>query len=131
MRTDIYTAVQDAAANIKSSNTELSAEDQRLVDKIVLQGKRDGLALPVDQQDKLKALKQELSKAQIAFNKNFNEEDGHVSFTREELEGVPQDVVNGYKSRTEDGKELLDVPFKTTDIIPVVRCLIVSFWNRD
>lgn len=70
--------------------------------------------------------------------KNFNEENvssnnepslvmiiyysqGVVSFTLEELKGVPEDVVSGYAKRTEDGKELYDVTHKTPDIFPVVR----------
>lgn len=43
-----------------------------------------------------------------------------MSFTEEELKGVPKDVVSGYEKKAEDGKELYAVPFKTTDIFPVV-----------
>lgn len=53
--------------------------------------------------------------------KNFNEEHGVVSFTRAELEGVPADVMSGYTKRTEGAHEVFDVPFRTTDIFPVVR----------
>ncbi len=45
---------------------------------------------------------------------------GVVSFTLEELKGVPEDVVSGYTKRTEDGKEVYDVTFKTPDIFPIV-----------
>lgn len=45
---------------------------------------------------------------------------GHVSFTREELDGVPEDVISGYAQRTEGDKALYDVTFKTPDIWPVV-----------
>lgn len=73
--------------------------------------------------------------------KNFNEEkvinlfgveltmahvsvQGVVTFTKEELQGVPEDVVSGYTKRTEGDKEVYDVTFKTPDIFPVVRtCL--------
>lgn len=41
--------------------------------------------------------------------------------TAEELKGVPEDVLSGYTKKTEDGKELLEVTFKTPDIFPVVR----------
>ena len=70
--------------------------------------------------------------------KNFNEENvssktktsraisihysqGFISFTREELKGVAEDVISGYAKRTEDGTELYDVTHKTPDIFPVVR----------
>ena len=45
---------------------------------------------------------------------------GFVSFTLEELKGVPKDVISGYARRTEDGKELYNVTHKTPDIFPVV-----------
>lgn len=46
---------------------------------------------------------------------------GRVSFTHEELKGVPEDVVSGYTKQDKDGKELYDVTFKTPDIFPLVR----------
>ena len=45
---------------------------------------------------------------------------GVVSFTLEELKGVPADVISGYTKRTKDGKEVYDVTFKTPDIFPLV-----------
>jgi len=45
---------------------------------------------------------------------------GSVSFTLEELKGVPEDVVSGYAKRNVDGKELYDVTHKTPDIFPLV-----------
>jgi hypothetical protein len=49
-----------------------------------------------------------------------------ISFTEEELRGVPKDVISGYKKRTEASKELYDVTYKTPDIFP-----IVSIRSRD
>lgn len=43
-----------------------------------------------------------------------------MTFTLEELKGVPDDVVSGYTKRTEDSKEVYDVTHKTPDIFPVV-----------
>jgi hypothetical protein len=45
---------------------------------------------------------------------------GFVSFTLEDLKGVPEDVISGYAKRTEDDKELYDVTHKTPDILPLV-----------
>jgi len=44
-----------------------------------------------------------------------------VSFTLEELKGVPEDVISGYAKRTVDGKELYDVTHKTPDIFPLFK----------
>lgn len=46
-----------------------------------------------------------------------------ITFTEEELKGVPKDVVSGFTKRTEDGKTLYDVTYKTPDIFPVVRAI--------
>ena len=51
---------------------------------------------------------------------------GHISFTREELDGVPEDVVSGYAQRTEGDKVLYDVTFKTPDIWPLVSSICLS-----
>src|SRR6266540_1562383 len=51
-----------------------------------------------------------------------------ISFTLEELKGVPKDVVSGYTKRTtEDGKEVYDVTYKTPDIFPIVRIYLRCF----
>jgi len=43
-----------------------------------------------------------------------------------ELEGVPSDIVSGYKKRPAEGEspELYEVTFKGPDIYPVVRIAI-------
>jgi hypothetical protein len=50
--------------------------------------------------------------------KNFNEEKGFITFTKEELDGVPDDVVSGYTKH--ESEDLYDVTFKTPDLIPLV-----------
>lgn len=49
---------------------------------------------------------------------------GTVTFTLEELKGVPEDVLSGY-TKTDDGK--YTVTFKTPDIFPLVRTRVVTF----
>jgi len=54
-----------------------------------------------------------------------------VSFTAEELKGVPKDVVSGYTKRTtEDGKEVFDATYKTPDIFPIVRRRWIFFFSQ-
>lgn len=121
MRLDVFEAKQNAERNIKESGKKLDAEEQRLVEKMVLDGKRAGLALPEEKRNELKALQKDLSQTCLDFSKNFNEEKGVITFTLEELKGVPADVVSGYTKRTEDGKDLYDVTHKTPDIFPVLK----------
>lgn len=48
---------------------------------------------------------------------------GRVTFTLEELKGVPEHVISGYTMRDECGRTVYDVSFKDPDIVPLVR-----FW---
>ncbi|KAJ7780594.1 metallopeptidase MepB [Mycena maculata] len=123
MRLDVFQAKLAAEKNIKASGLwdKLSPEEQRLVDKMVLAGKRSGLNLPETQRNILTVLQKELSQVCLEFDKNFNEENGIISFTKEELDGVPADVISGYTKRTEGSTELYDVTFKTPDIFPVFK----------
>ncbi|ETW81741.1 Metallo peptidase M3A [Heterobasidion irregulare TC 32-1] len=121
MRLDVFQAKVAAEKNIRASGRTLAAEEQRLVDKMLLDGKRAGLALEEKERTELTELKKELSQVCLEFSKNFNEENGSIGFTLEELKGVPADVVSGYTKRTEDGKELYDVTHKTPDIFPLFK----------
>ena len=70
MREDLYKAKVTAAANLRKTGAwdALSAEQKRLVDKMLLDGKRAGLALEKkEDKEKLKGLKDELSEACLKF----------------------------------------------------------------
>ncbi|KAJ7095922.1 metallopeptidase MepB [Mycena belliarum] len=123
MRLDVFNAKLAAEENIKTSGlwTKLSDEEQRLVEKMVLDGKRAGLGLPEDKRNILTGLQKELSQVCLEFDKNFNEENGVISFTKDELEGVPADVISGYTKRTEGSTEVYDVTYKTPDIFPIFK----------
>lgn len=70
MREDIYRVKVIAEANLRKTGAwdTLSAEQKRLVEKMLLDGKRDGLALEKEEdKEKLKILKDELSDACLKF----------------------------------------------------------------
>ncbi|KAG8740405.1 hypothetical protein FRC10_004356 [Ceratobasidium sp. 414] len=126
MRVDVYNALLAA----KDKGEKLSLEEQRLVNKMIMDGKRAGLALPDDKREELMALKKELSVVCTDFGRNFNEEKascemlafrtcGTIAFTPEELKGVPEDVVKGYTPV--EGTDKLAVTFKTPDIFPLFK----------
>ncbi|KAF7365271.1 Metallopeptidase MepB [Mycena venus] len=123
MRLDVFQAKLAAEKNIKSSGLweKLSSEEQRLIDKMILAGKRAGLGLPEAERNTLTVLQKELSQVCLEFDKNFNEEKGVISFTKEELDGVPADVISGYSKRTEGSTDLYDVTYKTPDIFPIFK----------
>lgn len=66
-------------------------------------------------------LKKRIMQLEIDFQKNCNEEKGFLLFSREELEGVPEEVVKGFEEV--DGK--LKVTHKTPDYVPIM-CVSVS-----
>jgi len=76
MRLDVFHAKVAAEKNLKDSGEwdGLSSEAKRLVDKMLLDGKRAGLTLPEEKRNELGELKKEVSQACIEFGKNYNEE---------------------------------------------------------
>ncbi|KAH9002641.1 Metalloprotease [Lactarius hatsudake] len=121
MRIDVYNAKIAAQKNIESSGKKLNQEEQRLVEKMVQDGTRAGLSLPEADRERLTEWNKELSQVCLEFSKNFNEENGSISFTLEELKGVPEDVISGYPKRKDGDKELYDVMHRTPDIFPLFK----------
>ncbi|KAI9146266.1 hypothetical protein BKA69DRAFT_1162856 [Paraphysoderma sedebokerense] len=77
MREDVYKSVHAASAHRDIS--KLDSESQRLVKKLVLDFERNGLALPVEKREKLKALKKRLS--DIYFISGLEKIDGKCKVT--------------------------------------------------
>ena len=78
MRLDVFRAKQAAEENIKKSGRKLTAEEQRLVDKMILDGKRAGLALPDEEREKLTKLKKELSQTCLEFSVSIHINAGNL-----------------------------------------------------
>jgi len=91
MRLDVFQAKVNAEKNIKASGRKLNPEEERLVEKLILDGKRAGLNLPEKERKELEKLQKELSQTCVEFSvsvaldslhcysrsgeqKNFNEE---------------------------------------------------------
>jgi metallopeptidase MepB len=58
---------------------------------------------------------------QIEFQKNINEDVSSVKFTREELEGLPEDFINNLKTIEAEGKSYYVVTLKYPDLIPTLQ----------
>ena len=68
MRIDVYNAKVAAQKNIEASGKKLSPEEQRLVEKMVQDGTRAGLALPEADREQLTVWKKELSQVCLEFS---------------------------------------------------------------
>ena len=68
MRVDLFKAKQAAQKNIEKSGKKLGPEEQRLVEKMIQDGTRAGLALPEKEREELMKLKKELSNVCLEFS---------------------------------------------------------------
>ncbi|KAF9734489.1 hypothetical protein PMIN04_007518 [Paraphaeosphaeria minitans] len=118
MRDDVFKLI-DAVLKKKES---LDPESQRLLEKDHKSYIRNGLNLdPGAQRDRFKEIKQRLSAISIEFQKNLNEEQAGIWFTREELDGVPEDVVDGLKVGEGENKDKFWLTFKYPDLFPTLK----------
>lgn len=118
MREDIFKLV-DAAYNKGES---LDAESQRLLFKERKSYITNGLGIPAGpQRDRFKEIKKRLSQISIMFQKNLNEEDGGIWFTRQQLDGVPEDVLDGLEKGQGENEGKVKLSFKYPDLFPTLK----------
>jgi metallopeptidase MepB len=111
MREDVFKLV-DA---VLKKGEKLDSESQRLLEKEHKGFVRNGLNIPAGpQRERFKEIKKKLSELGIAFSKTLNEETGGNWFTKEELKGVPDDVLSLLKK--EGDKYFLT--YKYPDLFP-------------
>ncbi|KAI0999875.1 Saccharolysin [Podosphaera aphanis] len=129
MREDVYKIV-DAAyqTEIKKLGSErLDSESLRLLEKERMSYVRNGLGIEKGvKRDRFKEIKKRLSQLQIEFQKNLNEENGGIWFTRTELEGVPEDVLEGFEKGTGENEGKLRFTFKYPDLFPTLKFALNS-----
>lgn len=119
-RVDVFRVYKKLWEKVKDS-ADLDAETRKFLEKTVNYYKRNGLDLPDDKREQVKKLKIELSNLSTTFSKNTNEENGFLKFTAEQLEGVPELVMEQFEKVTEDGTDFFKVTFKYPDILPVLK----------
>ncbi|OTB12681.1 hypothetical protein K445DRAFT_320818 [Daldinia sp. EC12] len=122
MREDVFKLVDAAFQAQKSKEPDLDAESLRLLEKERKGYIRNGLGLPQGpQRDRFKEIKKRLSQIGIEFQKNLNEENGGLWFTKEELDGVPSDVLDGLEKGTGENEGKLKLSFKYPDLFPTLK----------
>ncbi|WQF85729.1 Putative peptidase M3A/M3B catalytic domain, neurolysin/Thimet oligopeptidase, domain 2 [Colletotrichum destructivum] len=120
MREDVYKLVE--AIHKKKDSEGLDPESLRLLEKDYKNYVKMGLGLPAGpQRDRFKEIKKRLSQIQIEFQKNLNEENGGIWFTPEELDGVPEDVIDGLEKGTAENEGKLKLSFKYPDLFPTLK----------
>jgi len=110
-REDIYNALKEYCGK-GEKNGEI---EQRLLDKIMLGFRQNGLGLPEKQRRQVKKLMKELVSAELKFSKNLREVNDFLEVDEEELKGLPAD----YKARlkkSSSGKYIITLNYP--DYIP-------------
>ena len=118
MRDDIFRLV-DAIFN---KGETLDPESQRVLEESRREYIRGGLALsPGPVRDRYKAIAERLSEIRTDYQKNIDENTGAIWFTLEEVDGLPQDVIEGLETGTADNTGKLGVKFESTDYSQLMR----------
>ena len=130
MREDIYAIIKTIFDN-KEEMAQLSEEQQRLVTKFEQYLCRNGVALPKEQREEMIKLKKELEDLKTKFSRNIAENDAEILFTRQELDGLPEDFFEGRESRNVDGVDKYVVTTKYPDLFPVMELCKISKTRHD
>jgi len=109
-RRDLYDAIK--------TSTPRTPEESRLLSETLRQFRKNGLALPDDRLAVVRAKKEQITKLEVAFTANLNNDTSSVEFTAAELDGVPDEVLATF-ARTKDG--VYRVTTKYPDYIPVMQ----------
>jgi len=96
-REDVYRALK-AYADTKPN---LKGEDARLLFETMRDYRRAGLDFPKAERDEVERMRTELSSVSLDFEKNVEDAKAPVKFTREELEGLPEDFIQHVKTNDE------------------------------
>ncbi|KAJ2767795.1 metalloendopeptidase [Coemansia nantahalensis] len=118
-REDVYKAVRAVFDN-EQEMASLPPEDRHLVERVERGYRRQGLQLPPEKREQLNAVRKRISGLEIAFKRCVNEEDARVLFTREELEGLPEDYFDGRETEEDNGVSKYVVTSKYPDYFPLM-----------
>lgn len=98
-RWDLHRAVQAAQAK----GEDLHGPDRKLLEKTLLEFRRNGLELSPVERERVKVFKQQLVDLELEYGRNLNEVKEFLALTREDLEGLPEDYVKRLK-KLENGR---------------------------
>ena len=123
MRLDLHKALVEYREVAKANGEweKLTKEQQRYVDKEILDGTRNGLGLDDEKRAKVALLKQQLADLERKSSQNIGEDTTKVEFLLKDLDGLPQDAID--RLEKVEGKEETHryISMKYPEIFPALR----------
>ncbi|KAI9505249.1 zinc metalloendopeptidase [Coemansia spiralis] len=120
MREDVYNAIRAVTDN-KEEMDKLEYEDKRFAEKLEHKFYAYGLGLSRDKRKRLGEILNREEELKIEFSSNINEKSAKELFTREELEGLPDDYFDGRKTEQVDGLLRYAITSNTSDYCLLMR----------
>lgn len=118
MREDVYKVVQ----LFHATEPVLDPQANRYLEKTLLSYQRNGLSLSPESQATLSEMRKRMSNISIEFSRNLAEDDSALWFSRQELSGVPKDLVDSWQHKeTVGGDEKYRMTAQYPDIGPTLK----------
>ncbi len=111
----IYKALLEYRDGPNYKKEKLLPEERMLLKDFLIGYRRMGFDLPKTKQKKLKEIIKKLSKLSSDFSKNLNDYHDHIIVTRGELDGLPENYINGL---SRDAKGNYKVTLEYPDLFP-------------
>ncbi|CAI4284304.1 BAK_1a_G0004960.mRNA.1.CDS.1 [Saccharomyces cerevisiae] len=124
LRHDIFLQFARVWQDVQSKADSVERETFKYVEKSYKDYIHSGLELDEGNRLKIKEIKKKISVNSINFSKNLGEQKEYITFTKEQLEGVPDSILTQFetiKSDKDSNETLYKVTFKYPDIFPVMK----------
>ncbi|RKO82836.1 hypothetical protein BDK51DRAFT_34884, partial [Blyttiomyces helicus] len=129
----MHAGVFEKMTAVEARREQLDEEGARFLSHSLRDFRRTGLGLPKEQRDVLKDITNQINNLSTDFSTNMGEDKTECLFTREELDGLPDDYFEGREKKVdpEDGVEKFVVTMKYPDVGPVMRMGKVEATRRS